>query len=81
MKCNLKQLRTNAGLNLQGLSELCGVSKQHLHALEKESSDPTLPTAYAIANVLNKKVYDVWPDSTEVIEEEMTVKVRRVKKP
>lgn len=48
-----------------------------MHQLEKESgSIPKISTAYAIAKVFGKTVYDIWPDTTEIIEE--TIIVRRV---
>ena len=78
MENNLKSFRKSAGLTLQGLSDICGVSKPHLHDLEKETgSCPKLSTAYGIAGVLGKTVYEVWPDTTEIIEE--TIIVRRIK--
>lgn len=78
MKNNLKALRNHAKLTLQGLGDMCGVSKPHLHDLEKETgSVPKISTAYAIAKVLGKTVYEIWPDETEVIEE--TIIVRRIK--
>lgn len=77
MKNNLKQARQDAGLTLQSLGDACGLSKSHLHDLEKETgSAPKLPTAYAIACVLGKSVYDIWPDETKVVEK--TIVVRRV---
>lgn len=78
MQNNLKTFRQEAGLTLQGLSDICGISKAHIHDLEKEAgSCPKLSTAYAISNVLGKTVYEVFPDKTEIIEE--TVIVRRIK--
>lgn len=78
MKSNLKRLRQDSGFTLQGLGDMCGISKAHLHDLEKETgSAPKITTAYAIAKVLNKSVYEVWPDTTEVVEE--TIIVRRIK--
>lgn len=77
MNSNLKQFRRDAGLTLQGLGDMCGLSKSHLHDLEKEAgSQPKITTAYAIACVLGKSVYDIWPDETEVVEK--TIVVRRV---
>ncbi len=79
MKNCLKKMRNDANLSLQGLADICGVSKPHIHQLEKEDgSSPTLKTAYAIANVLGKSVYLIWFDTTEIVEE--TIIVRRVKK-
>ena len=78
MRSNLKLFRTDAGYTLQALSDMCGVTKSHLHDLEKESgSCPTLKTAYSIACVLDKTVYEIWADTTEVVEE--TITIRRVK--
>ena len=77
MKSNLKQFRTEAGYTLQTIGDMCGISKSHMHDLEKESgSSPKLTTAYAIAKVLDKSVYEIWPDETEIIVE--TVTIRRV---
>lgn len=78
MKNNMKKFREAASLTLQGLSDICGVTQVHLHNLEKETgSCPKLSTAYGIANVLGKTVYEVWPDTTEIVEE--TIIVRRIK--
>lgn len=75
---NLKQLREEAGLSLSQLGRLCGKSKAHMWELEKEASNnPTLKTAYALANVLEVDVYDIWPDTTEIEVEK--VEIRRVK--
>ena len=77
MKNNLTKFRKAANLSLQGLSDICGVSKPHLHDLEKETgSCPKLSTAYGISSVLGKTVYEIWPDTTEIIEE--TIIVRRI---
>ena len=77
-KRRLKEFRTEAGYSLQYLGDMCGVTKSHLHELEKNGgSSPTLKTAYAIAKVLDKTVYEIWPDTTEIITE--TITVRRVK--
>lgn len=78
MKNNLKEFRKKATLTLQGLGDICGLSKAHLHDLEKDDgSCPKLSTAYAIAGVLGKTVYEIWPDTTEIVEE--TITVRRIK--
>ena len=72
----LKEFRTDAELSLQKLGDMCGRSKAQLHELEKEGANPTLKTAYMVAKVLDKSVYDIWPDNTKIIEE--TIVVRRV---
>jgi DNA-binding XRE family transcriptional regulator len=73
---NLKQIRKDLGLSGAELARLSGKSKSYIWEVEKGSYCPSLNTAYAVANVLGKTVYDIWPDKTEV--EETTV--RRVKK-
>jgi len=76
MNNNLKTFRESAKLTLQELADMYGGTKSHCWALEKGTSAPTLPTAYAIAKVLGRSVYMIWPDETKIIEE--TVTVRRV---
>lgn len=74
---NLKTIRKQEDLSLAGLGQLCGISKSHVYELER-GSEPRIGTAYAVAKALDVSVYDIWPDSTEVIEEIVTV--RRVVK-
>lgn len=74
---NLKKLRTENKFTLQELGDMCGMSKTHIHRLEKDSANPTLKTAYSLAKILGVTVYDIWPDTIEVIEE--TITVRRIK--
>ena len=74
---NLKKLRTENKFSLQELGDMCGRSKAHMHELEKDSANPTLKTAYSVAKILGVTVYDIWPDTIEVIEE--TITVRRIK--
>lgn len=78
MKNKLKEKRERNNMTLQELADMYGGTKSHLWALEKGTSTPTLSTAYAIAKVLNYSVYQIWPDTTEIVEE--TIVVRRVKK-
>jgi len=78
MENNLKELREAASLSLQELSDMSGKSFSCLQSMEAVHRNPSLETAYAIANVLGKSVYQIWPDTTEIIEE--TITVRRVKK-
>lgn len=60
---------------MDGLGDMCGISKSHVYSLEK-GAEPRIGTAYAISKVLGHSVYDIWPDNTEVIEE--TLIVRRI---
>lgn len=77
MENTLKQLRNKAGYSLEELGGMCGRSKAHMHELEKATANPTLKTAYSIAKVLDVSVYDIWIDTTEIVEE--TITVRRIK--
>ena len=77
MKNNLQLFRKNSKLTLQGLGDICGLSKAHIHALENGTSCPRLTTAYAISSVFGATVYDIWPNEVEIVEE--TITVRRIK--
>lgn len=69
---NLKSLRTKYNLSLQKLADACGVTKPHIHQLEKGKCGPNLSTAYRISKVLDCNVYDIWPDTTKIIEKTVT---------
>lgn len=74
MEGNLKQLREAAGLSLSAIGEMCGKTKATMHALEKDTANPTLTTAYSIARVLDKSVYEIWPNVLEFTEEIKTIR-------
>jgi len=74
MKNNLKNIRKEAGLTMRGLGDTTGITASYICDLERGSSIPTLKKAYLLANVLNKSVYDIWPDTTEIIEETVTIR-------
>lgn len=78
MKNNLKRFRKEVGLTLRGMVELGACSIGYLCDLEKDSSNPSLNTAYKIAKILDKSVYDIWPDRTKFVEESKTITVRRI---
>jgi len=75
---NLKRFRKDAGLTLDELATSSRLSKSYIWSAEQGIHNPTLTTAYALANVLGKTVYEIWPDTTEI--EKETIIVRRVKK-
>lgn len=77
MESNLKNIRNAKRLSLQALGDMCGITKSHMHCLENDKSLPRIDTAYGIAKVLGHSVYNIWPDTTEVVEE--TITVRRIK--
>lgn len=75
MKNNLKQIRKKAKLTLDELAKACNTSKSSIHGIEDQNGTaPKITTAYAIAKVLNKSVYDIWPDETKIVEETFTVR-------
>lgn len=74
---NLKKIRKAQELTLEGLGVLCGVSKSHVYELEK-GSEPRIFTAYAVSKALGCRVYEIWPDTSEIVEE--VVIVRRIVK-
>lgn len=60
MKSNLKQIRKEAGLTLQQLADITGVSKSRLHGLERDTQNPSLETACIIARSLDNDVFSIW---------------------
>jgi len=79
VKNNLKKYRKKAGFTHQKLADECGLSKSHVWEIEvKQTSSPTLKTAYAISAILGVTVFDIWPNTVEIVEEIITV--RRIKK-
>ncbi len=67
---NLKRLRTERGLSLGKLAELCGVSKMMLCQIEKGESNPTINTLWKIAGGLQvsyTKLIDEQMDAPRVI--------------
>lgn len=75
---NLKALRKAEGLSLDVLGRAAGSSKAYMWDLEQvDGPIPGLFMAYKIANILNLTVYQIWPDTIEIIEE--TIIRRKVK--
>lgn len=56
---NLKEIRKNRKLSLDGLAELTGVSKSMLGQIEREESNPTLQTLWKIASGLKISLSDL----------------------
>jgi len=52
----LREKRAVAGLSLQDLAELTGLTKTGLHMLENSARQPSLATAAAIADALDCKI-------------------------
>ena len=53
MKNRVQELRKTKGLTQEQLGEIIGVSRQTINAIEKEKFDPSLPTAFKMAEIFN----------------------------
>ncbi len=51
MKNKVRELRKLKGLTQEQLAEVIGVSRQTINAIEKEKFDPSLPTAFKMAQL------------------------------
>lgn len=60
MKNKIRDLRTEKGLRQEDLGELIGVSRQTINAIEKGKYDPSLPTAFRLAQALNKSIEEIF---------------------
>lgn len=53
MKNRVQELRKAKGLTQEQLGEIIGVSRQTINAIEKEKFDPSLPTAFKMAEIFD----------------------------
>lgn len=53
MKNKVRELRKLKGLTQGQLAEIIGVSRQTINAIEKEKFDPSLPTAFKMAQLFD----------------------------
>jgi len=60
MKNRLKELRNQKKLTQEDLADIIGVSRQTINAIEKEKFDPSLPTAFKMAELFNLKIEDIF---------------------
>lgn len=60
MNNRLKVLRAERDWSQQDLAERLGVSRQSVNAIEKGRYDPSLPLAFAIAEVFDLAIEDVF---------------------
>ena len=73
MKCNIKEFRKESGFSLRAMGEMCRISFTHLSQMEQGKSLPRIDTAYRVARILDKSIFEIWPDETEIVREEVTV--------
>ena len=60
MKNKVKELRKNQKLTQEELADLIGISRQAINAIEKEKFDPSLPTAFKMANLIKTTIEDIF---------------------
>jgi putative transcriptional regulator len=60
MKNNLAVLRAAKKWSQADLGEHLDVSRQTINAIETEKYDPSLPLAFKIAQIFNKKIEDIF---------------------
>ena len=63
---SIKELRKKQDWSQQALADKLGVSRQTVISIEKGKYDPSLPLAFRIANVFNKKIEEVFQDEEPV---------------
>ena len=60
MKNRIKVLRAENDLTQAALAEKVEVSRQTINAIEKGKFDPSLPLAFKIARLFDKKIEEVF---------------------
>lgn len=60
MKNALKELRGGLSWSQQDLAEQLGVSRQSIIAIEKGKYDPSLPLAFAIAELFQTSIEEIF---------------------
>ncbi len=60
MKNRLKVLRAERDWSQQDLAERLAVSRQSVNAIETGKYDPSLPLAFRIADVFDKRIEDIF---------------------
>ena len=60
MKNVLAELRASRGWSQGDLAEQLGVSRQTVNALERGKYDPSLPLAFKIASVFERRIEDIF---------------------
>ena len=60
MNNQVRQLRTERDWSQGELGDRLGVSRQTVNAIENEKYDPSLPLAFKIAEVFDRRIEDVF---------------------
>lgn len=60
MRNRLKDLRAERGWTQADLAQRVSVSRQTINAIEKGKFDPSLPTAFRLANLFDQKIEEIF---------------------
>ena len=60
MKNRVREFRKNQKLTQEDLAKLIGISRQAINAIEKEKFDPSLPTAFKMANLFKSSIEELF---------------------
>lgn len=66
MKNILRQLRAEKDWSQAALADMLGVSRQSVNAIETGKYDPSLPLAFAIARLFERRIEDIFEDEAAV---------------
>jgi putative transcriptional regulator len=68
VKNRVRERRQELGWTQRELAARAGVSRQTIHAIEKEKYDPSLPLAFKLAAVLTVSLYDLFLPEQEPVD-------------
>lgn len=60
MKNNIKKLRKDVGLRQEDMAKSLGVTRQTINAIENEKYSPSLELAFAIAELFELKIEEIF---------------------
>ena len=60
MKNKIRVLRAEKNITQGDLADAIGVSRQTINAIEKEKFDPSLPTAFRIAELFERSIEEIF---------------------
>ena len=63
MKSTLRALRDAHGWTQADLAERLGVSRQTINAIETGKYDPSLPLAFRIARLFDRRIEEIFQDT------------------